>query len=110
MPDPIVPKRYDPDVAAMMSSADERLTGLPAYLGIRTVDVGPARMAAELDVRPGLLNPFGSAHGGVLRAAATIVSMTRRTAVAQIEVFNEGRLAALAQGRVLVPEARPPAP
>ena len=42
------------------------ITGLPAYLGVRTVDVGPGTMVAELDVRPELLNPFGTAHGGVL--------------------------------------------
>ncbi len=129
----------------MMASTDELLTGLPAYLGIRTVEVGPARMVAELDVRPELLNPFGSAHGGVvaglvdhvlgavlypviergqwaattefklnlvaavrtgtLRAVATIVAMSRRTAVVQIEVTNDGKLACLAQGTVLIPEA-----
>ena len=42
------------------------MTGLPAYLGIRTIEMGPARMIAELDVREELLNPFGSAHGGVI--------------------------------------------
>lgn len=146
VPSPITPARYDEDVAAGMRASDDRLTGLPAYLGIRTVDVGPARMVAELDIRPELLNPFGSAHGGVvaglvdhvlgsvlypvlergqwaattefklnllaavrggtLRAEANIVSMSRRTAVVQVEVTNEGRLACLAQGTVLVPEAR----
>jgi 1,4-dihydroxy-2-naphthoyl-CoA hydrolase len=129
-----------------MQAADERLTGLPAYLGIRTVEMAPARMVAELDVRPELLNPFGSAHGGViaglvdhvlgavlypviergrwaattefklnllsavrtgtLRAEASIVSMTRKTAVVQVEVTNDGRLVGLAQGTVLIPEAR----
>ena len=44
------------------------ITGLPAYLGIRTVDIGPGTMVAELDVRADLLNPFGTAHGGVLAA------------------------------------------
>src|SRR4051794_17762246 len=44
------------------------ITGLPEYLGIRTVDLGPGTMTAELDVRPDLLNPFGTAHGGVLTA------------------------------------------
>jgi uncharacterized protein (TIGR00369 family) len=42
--------------------------GLPAYLGIRTTDVGPGTMTASLDVRPELLNPFGSMHGGVVSA------------------------------------------
>ena len=146
MPAPITPKQYDEKMAAAMHGAGELVTGLPEYLGIRTVDVGPARMVAELDVRPELLNPFGTAHGGViaglvdhvlgavlypviergrwaattefklnllravrsgtLRAEATIVAMTRTTAVVQVEVVNDGQLAGLAQGTVLVPEAR----
>jgi uncharacterized protein (TIGR00369 family) len=143
---PITPRRYDATVAERMASSDDLLTGLPAYLGIRTVEMGPARMVAELDVRPELLNPFGSAHGGVvaglvdhvlgsvlypviergqwaattefklnlvaavregtLRAEAIIVAMSRRTAVVQVEVTNDGRLACLAQGTVLIPEPR----
>jgi 1,4-dihydroxy-2-naphthoyl-CoA hydrolase len=145
MPSPVVPEHYDERVAEAMRSPGDGLTGLPAYLGIRTVEVGPARMVAELEVRPDLLNPFGSAHGGVvaslvdhvlgsvlypviergrwaattefklnlvaavrggtLRAEATIINLTRRTAVVQVEVTNEGRLACLAQGTVLIPEA-----
>jgi uncharacterized protein (TIGR00369 family) len=42
--------------------------GIPDYLGIRVTDVGPGTMSAELPVRPELLNPFGSAHGGTLAA------------------------------------------
>lgn len=145
MPQPITPRQYDPDVAQFMASADDKQTGLPAYLGIRTVEFGPARLVAELDVRPELLNPFGSAHGGVvaglvdhvlgtvlypviekgkwaattefklnllsavrggtLRAEAIIVSMTKRTAVVQVEVTNDGKLACLAQGTVLIPDS-----
>ena len=49
---------YDAKVAASMhASGKEMLTGLPAYLEIRTVDVGPGTMVAEMDVRPDLLNP-----------------------------------------------------
>ena len=44
------------------------LTGIPEYLDIRVTDVGPGIMTAELEVRPELLNPFGSAHGGTLAA------------------------------------------
>jgi uncharacterized protein (TIGR00369 family) len=147
MPEPITPRIYDPKVAEGMKSAGaELLAGLPAYLGIRTVDIGPARMVAELDVRDELLNPFGTLHGGVvtalidhvlgsvlypviergqwaattefkvnlltavrhgtLRATSTIIAMSRRTAVVQIEVDNDGTLAALAQGTVLIPEKR----
>jgi uncharacterized protein (TIGR00369 family) len=93
-----------------------------------------------------LLNPFGSAHGGVVaglvdhvlgavlypviergqwaattefklnlvsairegnvRAEAIIVAMSKRTAVVQVEVTNDGKLAGLAQGTVLIPEKR----
>ncbi len=144
MPTPITPRHYDAEVAASFEDNEALLTGLPKYLGIRTVEVGPARMVAELEVRPELLNPFGSAHGGVvaglvdhvlgsvlypviergrwaattefklnlvsavrsgtLRAEAVIVAMSRRTAVVQVEVTNDGSLACLAQGTVLIPE------
>lgn len=148
VPQPIEPRHYDPKVAETLSGpdADALLTGLPAYLGIRTIEMGPARMVAELDVREELLNPFGSAHGGVmaslvdhvlgmvlypviergkwaattelklnliaavrsgtLRAEAIIVAQSRTTAVVQIEVTNDGKLAGLAQGTVLIPEKR----
>lgn len=146
MPKPITPRIYDDDVATSLRNGDARFTGLPAYLGIRTVEVGPAWMIAELDVRTELLNPFGSVHGGVvaalvdhvlgsvlypviergrwaattefkvnllnavgegtIRAHAIIVSMTRRTAVVQVEIANEDRLVGLAQGTVLIPDAR----
>jgi uncharacterized protein (TIGR00369 family) len=60
---------YDAKVAASMEGADNpMITGLPEYLKVRTVEVGPGTMVAELDVRPDLLNPFGTAHGGVLAA------------------------------------------
>lgn len=64
---------YDPAVAEMMlgGGLDGRNGGgLPEWLGIRTVDVGPGFVVAELDVRDELLNPFGAAHGGVLAALA----------------------------------------
>ena len=59
---------YDPDIAAAAVKFSGEVAGLPAYLGIRTVDMGPGTMTAELDVRAELLNPFGTAHGGVLTA------------------------------------------
>jgi uncharacterized protein (TIGR00369 family) len=58
---------YDPAVAAALPAITD-LTGIPHYLGIRITEVGPGTMTAELDVRPELLNPFGSAHGGTLAA------------------------------------------
>jgi 1,4-dihydroxy-2-naphthoyl-CoA hydrolase len=58
---------YDTVVAEAMVSGIT-MTGIPAYLDIRVTEVGPGTMTAELEVRPELLNPFGSAHGGTLAA------------------------------------------
>jgi 1,4-dihydroxy-2-naphthoyl-CoA hydrolase len=59
---------YDPDLANLITASPGGGGGLPDYLGIRTTDIGPGTMTAELDVRPELLNPFGTVHGGVLAA------------------------------------------
>lgn len=59
---------YDEAFAKAALEQSNQMTGLPEYLGIRTVEMGAGTMTAELDVRPDLLNPFGSAHGGVLTA------------------------------------------
>lgn len=59
---------FDPEIAALVASADLTAGGLRACLGHRTVDVGEGYMTAELDVRHELLNPFGVAHGGVVSA------------------------------------------
>src|SRR5204862_7385012 len=59
---------YDPKVAEAILGGEQLITGLPAYLGIRTVEVGEGTMTAELPVRDELLNPFGTAHGGVVAA------------------------------------------
>lgn len=59
---------FDQRTADAVLEGETGLTGLPAYLGIKTVEVGPGTMSAELDVREELLNPFGTAHGGVMTA------------------------------------------
>jgi uncharacterized protein (TIGR00369 family) len=61
-------EQFDTEFASMLTAGGSAGGGLPDYLGIRTTDVGPGTMTAELDVRPELLNPFGSVHGGVLAA------------------------------------------
>jgi uncharacterized protein (TIGR00369 family) len=139
---------YDTAVAERFLKMNEKLTGLPEFLGIRFVEFGPGRLRAEFEVRPELLTPFGNMHGGVLSAAcdhvlgcvcyphmkpgqwaattefklnllapvsegtvvaeAEIVSMTRTTAVVQIQISNEGRLVCLAQGTVLIREPKTP--
>lgn len=60
---------YDQAVAhAILAGTPGQAGGLPDFLGLRTVSVGPGTMTAEIDVRPDLLNLFGSLHGGVLSA------------------------------------------
>lgn len=61
-------EQYDPDLANLITTSPGGGGGLPDYLGIRTTDIGPGTMTAQLDIRPDLLNPFGSVHGGVLAA------------------------------------------
>lgn len=138
---------YDPDIAArMMASGEPASGGLPEYLGMRIVDVGPGALVCELEVTAELLNPFGAAHGGVIsalvdhvlgavcmpvvaagswpatsefklnftaparigtmRAQASIVSMSKRTAIVRVDVTNESRLVGVAQGTVTVMERR----
>jgi uncharacterized protein (TIGR00369 family) len=60
---------YNQAVAdAILAGTPDQAGGLPDFLGLRTVSVGPGTMTAEINVRPDLLNPFGSLHGGVLSA------------------------------------------
>jgi uncharacterized protein (TIGR00369 family) len=59
---------YNPDLVERARDSGAADTGLPGYLGIRTVEIGPGRLVAGLHVRPELLNPFGSLHGGTLAA------------------------------------------
>ena len=64
------------------------------------------RWAATTEFKVNLL---AAVRDGSLRATATIVSLTRRTAVVQVEVDNDGRPCALAQGTVLIADPRPAA-
>lgn len=120
--------------------------GLPEFLGIQIVDVGPGTLHARLEVKDELMTYIGNMHGGVLSAfcdhmlgsvcypvmkkgqwAATtefkinltapvtkgtvdayaeIINMSRTQAVVQIEIMNEGRLVAFAQGTVTIRDPR----
>jgi uncharacterized protein (TIGR00369 family) len=60
--------RYDAALGQTMLEMGSRVTGVPQYLGIRLVDIGPGWIAAEMEVRPELLNPFGAMHGASLAA------------------------------------------
>jgi uncharacterized protein (TIGR00369 family) len=134
--------RFDPEVAAGFIRANEKLTGLPKFLGLKIVDIGPGRLRAEMPVRDELLTPFKNVHGGVISAVcdhvlgcvcypvmkrgqwaattefklnllapvsagviaadAVIASLSRTQAVVRIDVSNEGRLVAIAQGTVTI--------
>jgi uncharacterized protein (TIGR00369 family) len=59
---------YNAEIAERMIAANDAVTGLPAYLGVRLVEFGPGRLTAEMDVRDELLTPFGNLHGGVIAA------------------------------------------
>lgn len=147
MPDPRAVEAFDPKIAAGFLAANEKLWGLPAFLGVRFTEFQPGLLRAELEVRDELLTPFENLHGGVLsalcdhvlgcvcyphmkrgqwaattefklnllapvsrgrvRAEAEIVSLTRSTAVVRIQVENEGRLACVALGTVLIRDPKP---
>jgi 1,4-dihydroxy-2-naphthoyl-CoA hydrolase len=61
-------ERFDAQVAAGLRDLPDDVGGLPGYLGLRHVEVGPGRLRAEVDVREELKTPFGNLHGGVLAA------------------------------------------
>ena len=64
----------------------------------------PQHWAATTEFKINLLAPVAK---GVCRATSEIISMTRRMAVVRIEVENEGRLVAAAQGTctIVAPKA-----
>jgi uncharacterized protein (TIGR00369 family) len=53
------------------------------------------------------LNYLAPVKGGDLEATATIVALSKRTAVVRIEVVNDGRIVCAAQGTVLVVAPKP---
>jgi len=148
MAEPPAFETYDQRIADGMLRTNDTVTGLPAYLGVRFTEFGPGRLVASMEVRPELLTPFGTLHGGVMAglvdhvlgcvlyplmkrgqwaattefklnylaavragaitAESTVVSFGRRAAVVRVEVTNDGRLACLAQGTLLVSD--PPNP
>jgi uncharacterized protein (TIGR00369 family) len=55
------------------------------------------------------LNYLAPVRSGTVSAEATIISMTKRTAVVRVEVTNDGRPVCSAQGTVLIQEPKPTA-
>lgn len=66
----------------------------------------PQHWAATTEFKINLLAPVTK---GVCRATAQIIAMTRRMAVVRIDVENEGRLVAAAQGTCTIVAPRPDA-
>jgi uncharacterized protein (TIGR00369 family) len=52
------------------------------------------------------LNYLAAVKSGKLTAESTVISMTRTTAVVRCDVTNDGRLACIAQGTLLVREPK----
>lgn len=99
---------YDADLAAaIVQMGGAHGGGLPEFLGLRTVDVGPGSMTAEVDVRPDLLNPFGSLHGGVLSAlvdhvlGAVLYPLIPRGTWAATTEFKLNLIAPVREGRLV---------
>lgn len=63
----------------------------------------PGYWAATTEFKINLLAPVTR---GVCRAVSEIVAMTKRMAVVRIEITNEGRLVALAQGTCTIVEPK----
>lgn len=59
----------------------------------------PGQWAATTEFK---LNYLAAVKGGTLVAESRVVAMTKRTAVVQVEVKNDDKLAALAQGTLLI--------
>jgi len=59
-------EHYDEGIAKAMMRAHEGVTGLPKYLGAEFKEFAPGRLVATMAVRPDLLTPFGTLHGGVM--------------------------------------------
>ena len=69
--------------------------------------IPPGAWAATTEFK---LNYLAPVTAGSLSAAAQIVSLTKRTAVVRIDVHNNDRLVAAAQGTVTIQAPRPPSP
>jgi uncharacterized protein (TIGR00369 family) len=57
---------FDAQVADTFLTTSAQAQGLPGYLGIRFVELGPGRLVATMRVRDELLTPFKTLHGGVM--------------------------------------------
>jgi uncharacterized protein (TIGR00369 family) len=66
MPRPSLAGRFDQKIADAFLRASAQVTGLPGWLGVAIAELSAGRLVAEMPVRPDLLTPFGTLHGGVM--------------------------------------------
>lgn len=98
---------YDPTGAEVIGKHSSAAGGgLPEYLGIETVDIGPGHMVCQLAVRDELLNAFGTLHGGVVSAltdhvlGAVLYTVIERGSWAATTEFKINLLAPIRSGTV----------
>jgi len=60
--------QYDAEIADGFLATNDKMAGLPEFLGVRLVKFSPGRLRAEMPVKAELMTPFGNMHGGVLSA------------------------------------------
>jgi uncharacterized protein (TIGR00369 family) len=97
-------EHYDAKLGERLIGANDAVTGLPAYLGIRLLEFGPGRLVAEMPVREELKTPFGNLHGGVMAGLVDHVlgvvayPLMRRGQWAATTEFKLNYLAAVSEG------------
>ncbi|GIW45420.1 MAG: putative phenylacetic acid degradation-related protein [Candidatus Binatia bacterium] len=104
-------EQYDPRIAEMMIRANAAATGLPQFLGVQFLEFQPGYLRAEMPVRPELITPMGSLHGGVMAAlidhvlGCVLYPLMKPGQWAATTEFKLNYLAAVRGGR-LVAESR----
>lgn len=83
----------------VMAALVDHVLGVVAYPLMRR-----GQWAATTEFK---LNYLTAVSGGTLVAESEVISFTRSTAIVRIEVRNDGRLACVAQGTLLVRDPRP---
>ena len=98
--------RYDAEVAEGFVKSAGRGTGLPKYLGVDIVDVGPGTMRVEMDVFEELQTGFGQhprrrALGGLRsRARLCLLPLMKKGQWAATAEFKINLLAPVSKGTI----------
>jgi hypothetical protein len=110
--------RFDPSIAAAMIELGAQIEGLPGYLGIELTRAAildhvtgaviyPLMPAGSWGATTELkLNYIAPVQAGEVQAEATVLAMTKRSAVVRGELHYGGRLCSAAQGTITVVRPR----